>query len=30
MKTNKKDAKTQNKIENMQKCKSNLKKTKHY
>ena len=28
MKTNKKDAKTQNKIKNMQKCKSNLKKTK--
>ena len=25
MKTNKKDAKTQNKIKNMQKCKTNLK-----
>lgn len=30
MKTNKKDAKTQNKIKNMQKCKTNLKKTKQY
>ena len=28
--TNKKDAKTQNKIKNMQKCKTNLKKTKQY
>ena len=30
IKTNKKDAKTQNKIKNMQKCKTNLKKTKQY
>ena len=29
-KENKKDAKTQNKIKNMQKCKRNLKKTKQY
>ena len=30
MKTIKKDAKTQNKIKNMQKCNRNLKKTKQY